>query len=91
VYAYGKLEELGFGVNAMYYEGGMGYAGSYDEHGDQEINLEGLSADDIANDHPELDEAFCISDCMREYEAENEEELTAWIKDGAEKKALIAE
>jgi hypothetical protein len=29
---------------------------------------------------------------MREYEAENEEELTAWIKDGVEqKKALIAE
>ena len=91
VNAYDKLVELGFGVNAMYYEGGMGYAGSYDEHGDQEINLEGLSADDIANDHPELDECFGISECMREYEAENEEELTAWIKDGAEKKALIAE
>jgi hypothetical protein len=70
----------------------MAYAGSYDEHGDQEINLEGLSADDIANDHPELDEAFGISECMREYEAENEEELTAWIKDGVEqKKLLVAE
>ncbi len=92
VNAYDKLVELGFGVNAMYYEGGMGYAGSYDEHGDQEINLEGMSADDIERDHPELDEAFCISDSMREYEAENEEELTAWIKEGAEKKAqLIAE
>jgi hypothetical protein len=91
VNAYEKLMELGFGVEAMYYEGGMGYAGSYDENGDQEISLEGLSADDIANDHPELDEAFCISDSMREYEAENEEELTAWIKDGAEKKALISQ
>jgi hypothetical protein len=91
VNAYDKLVAMGFGVNAMYYEGGMGYAGSYDEHGDQEINLEGLSADDIEHDHPELDECFCISDSMREYEAENEEELTAWIKDGAEKKALIAE
>jgi hypothetical protein len=29
---------------------------------------------------------------MREYEAEEQEELTEWIKDGAEKKAqLIAE
>jgi hypothetical protein len=92
VNAYDKLVELGFGVNAMYYEGGMGYAGAYDEHGDQEINLEGLNADDIERDHPELDEAFGISECMREYEAENEEELTAWIKDGADKKAqLIAE
>jgi ribonucleoside-diphosphate reductase beta chain len=86
-----KLVELGFGVEAMYYEGGMAYAGSYGEYGDQEINLEGLSADDIENDHPELDEAFCISESIREYEAENEEELTAWIKDGAEKKALIAQ
>jgi hypothetical protein len=90
VAAYDKLVELGFGVNAMYYEGGMGYAGSYDEHGDQEINIEGMSADEIEQEHPELDEAFGISESIREYEAENEEELTAWIKDGAEKKSLIA-
>ena len=89
VNAYDKLVEMGFGVNAMYYEGGMGYAGSYDEHGDQEINLEGLSADDIERDHPELDEAFGISECMRENE--EPEELTEWLKDGIEqKKALIA-
>ena len=88
--AYERLEELGFGVNAMYFEGGMAYAGEYSDGCDNEINLEGMSADDIENDHPELDEAFGISENMREYEAENEEELTAWIKDGAEKKALIA-
>ena len=87
--AYDKLVEMGFTVEAMYYEGGMGYAGSYDEHGDQEINLEGLSADDIERDHPELDEAFGISECMRENE--EPEELTEWLKDGIEqKKALIA-
>ena len=92
VNAYVKLEELGFGVNAMYYEGGMAYAGAYGEGGDEEINLEGMSADDVENHYPEIDEAFGISESMREYEAENEEELTAWIKDGAEKKAqLIAE
>ncbi len=93
VNAYDKLVELGFGVNAMYYEGGMGYAGAYDEHGDQEINIEGLSADEIEQNHPELDEAFAISESIREYEAENqEEEVTEWIKDGVDKKAqLIAE
>ena len=90
VNAYEKLVEMGFGVEAMYYEGGMGYAGVYGEEGDVEISLDGLSADDIERDHPDLDEAFGISECMREYEAENEEELTAWLKDGAEKKALIA-
>jgi hypothetical protein len=91
VAAYEKLVEMGFRVEAMYYEGGMAYAGSFGEGGDEEINLEGLSADDVERDYPELDECFGISECMREYEAENEEELTAWIKDGAEKKALIAQ
>jgi len=91
VNAYVKLEELGFGVNAMYYEGGMAYAGAYGDGNDEEINLEGMSADDVENQYPEIDEAFGISESMREYEAENQEELTAWIKDGAEKKALIAE
>jgi hypothetical protein len=88
--AYEKLVEMGFGVEAMYYEPGMGYAGAYGEEGDVEISLDGLSADDIERDHPDLDECFGISESMREYEAENEEELTAWLKDGAEKKALIA-
>jgi hypothetical protein len=91
VYAYDKLVELGFGVNAMYHEPGMGYAGIYDEHGDQEISLDGLSADEVEQNYPELDEAFGISESIREYEAENEEELTQWLKDGVEqKKALIA-
>jgi hypothetical protein len=92
--AYSKLEELGFKVNAMYYEGGMAYAGAYGDGNDEEINLEGMSADEIEQNHPELDEAFGISESIREYEAENEEELTTWIKDGIEenkKIGLIAE
>ena len=80
--AYSKLEELGFKVNAMYYEGGMAYAGAYGDGNDEEINLEGMSADEIEQNHPELDEAFGISESIREYEAEQEEELTEWIKDG---------
>ena len=94
VNAYDKLTELGFGVNAMYYEGGMAYAGIYDsENGDEEYNLEGMNSQQVIDDIPaELDEAFGISECMAEYEAEEEEDLTAWVKDGAEKKAqLIAE
>jgi hypothetical protein len=87
--AYSKLEELGFKVNAMYYEGGMAYAGAYGDGNDEEINLEGMSADDIENQYPEIDEAFGIAESIREYEAENEEELTTWIKDGAEKRAEL--
>jgi hypothetical protein len=89
VNAYEKLVDLGFGVEAMYYEPGMGYAGSFGKHGDEEISLEGLSADDIERDYADLDECFGISESMREYEAENEEELTEWIKDGAEKRGLV--
>ena len=86
VNAYVKLEELGFKVNAMYYEGGMAYAGAYGDGNDEEINLEGMSADDIEQHYPEIDEAFGIAESIREYQAENEEELTQWIREGAEAK-----
>ena len=92
VSAYEKLTKMGFTVGAMYYEPGMAYCGIYDsETGDDEYNLEGMSADQVEDTIPsELDEAFGISEAIREYEAENEEELTAWIKDGVEqKKALV--
>ena len=86
--AYDKLVELGFGVEAMYYEGGMAYAGSYGENGDEEINLEGMTADQVEQEYPELDECFGISESMREYE--EPEELSEWLKDGIEqKKALV--
>jgi len=85
VNAYYRLEELGFTVNAMYYEGGMNYAGQFLDGEDEEISLEDMTADDIEQNHPELDEAFAISESMREYEAENEEELTEWIREGADR------
>jgi hypothetical protein len=89
--AYEKLEALGFGVNAMYYEGGMCYAGVYGDGGDEELNLEGMGADEIEQNYPELDEAFGISESIREYLSQEQEELTEWLKDGIEqKKALIA-
>lgn len=94
VQAYEKLEQLGFRVNAMFYEPGMAFAGSYADGCCDDFEISGMSADDIERDYPELDEAFGISECMREYEAENEEELTEWIKDGVEQKknlGLIAE
>jgi hypothetical protein len=91
VNAYEKLVDMGFRVEAMYYEPGMAYAGSFGEAGDEEISLEGMSADDIERDYPELDECFGIAECMREYE--DPEELTEWLKDGVEQKkiGLVAE
>jgi len=92
VNAYEKLEQLGFRVNAQFYESGMAFAGSYEDGNCDDFSLEGMSADDIERDYPELDECFGISESIREYEAMEQEELTAWIKDGVEQNAkLIAE
>jgi hypothetical protein len=82
VSAYEKLEAMGFRVEAMYYESGMGYAGTYSDGDDNTVELEGMSANDIEREYPELDECFGIAECMREYE--DEEELTEWIKEGVE-------
>jgi len=82
VAAYEKLESMGFRVNAMYYEPGMGYAGSFSDGSCDDAELEGLSADDIEREYPELDEAFGIAEMMREYQ--EDEELTEWIKEGVE-------
>ena len=91
VNAYEKLEKLGFRVEAQFYEGGMAFAGTYSDGNCDELNLEGMTADEIEKDYPDLDECFGISESMREYEEENEEELTSWIKDGVEqKKSLVA-
>jgi hypothetical protein len=91
VTAYEKLTEMGFTVGAMYYEPGMAYAGIYDsETGDEEYNLEGMSSQQVIDEIPaELDEAFGISECIAEYEAEETEELTEWIKDGAEQRTKL--
>jgi hypothetical protein len=52
----------------------------------------GMSSVEVADGIPsELDECFGISEMLQEYESENQEELTEWLKDGVEqKKALIA-
>ena len=89
VAAYDKLVELGFTVDAYYYEGGMAYAGTYSNGNDDSISLEGMTADEIEQDYPDLNEAFGIAECMREYE--EPEQLSEWLKDGIEqKKALVA-
>jgi hypothetical protein len=89
VAAYEKLEALGFKVDAMFYEPGMAFTGSYSNGSCDEINLEGLSANDVERDYPDLDECFGISECMREYQ--EDEELTEWIKDGKEKLGLVSQ
>jgi hypothetical protein len=87
--AYEKLEAQGFRVSAMFYESGMAFAGSYEDGSCDDFSLEGMTADEIEQDYPEINDAFGIAESIREYEAENEEELTEWIKDGVEKRSEL--
>jgi hypothetical protein len=95
IQAYEKLTAMGFTVGAMYYEPGMAYCGIWEDGNDEYYNLEGMGSQQVIDELPvELDEAFGISECIAEYEAEEEEELTEWIKDGVEqnkKLGLVSE
>jgi hypothetical protein len=73
--AYEKLLEMGFEIEAMYYEPGMAYAGVWDNGHDDYYEYGGLDSAGIAETLPaELDEAFGISESVAEWEAEQEEE-----------------
>jgi hypothetical protein len=86
------LVEQGFEVVLYYYEPGMGYCGKFEDGSDEYYEYSDENSNTVrAAIGSDLDDMFGISESMAEYEAENEEEeLTEWIKDGAEKKALIA-
>lgn len=92
----GIAEELvnrGLSVTLHYYEPGMAYVGKFEDGYDDCYELGGETSQTVrAAIGDELDDMWGISETMAEYEADNEEELTQWIKDGADKKAqLIAE
>jgi hypothetical protein len=86
------LVEQGFEVVLYYYEPGMGYCGKFEDGYDEYYEYSDENSKTVRTAiGSDLDDMFGISESMAEYEAENEEEeLTEWIKDGAEKKALIA-
>lgn len=85
--AYQKLEAMGFSVDAMYYEPGMAFAGWYQDGNDDYYELGDMDSQQVADTIPsELDEAFAITENMREWELENRDELQAWIEDAVEAK-----
>ena len=70
-----KMMDLGFSVRLYYYEPGMCFAGIYDEDGDDFYELGDMNSEQVKEELPEvLDDMFGISECMAEYEAENEDE-----------------
>jgi hypothetical protein len=69
--AYEKLCDLGFSVRGYYFEGGMMFAGVWDDGYDDYVELGGLSSEQIKEEIPEaLDEMFGISETIAEYEQE---------------------
>ena len=76
--AYEKLADMGFSVRAYYYEGGMCFAGVWEDFIDDYYDLGGMTSEQVKEELPEaLDEMFCISEYMAEWEEENEEEEDA--------------
>lgn len=82
------LVEQGFEVTLYYYEPGMGFVGKFEDGYDEMYELSGETSKTVrAAIGDELDDFFGISESMDEYE--EDEELTEWIKDGADKRAEL--
>jgi hypothetical protein len=72
--AYEKLMEQGFKIIAYYYEPGMAFCGKWEDGSDDYYEYAGMSSQEIADTIPDdLDECFCISEQVAEWEEENEE------------------
>ena len=73
VAAYEQLKDMGFYIEAMYYEPGMAFVGSWTDGFDTPYAIEGNS-EWVRENIPEyLDEAFAISENMEQWEEEYDE------------------
>ena len=72
--AYQKMIEMGFSIRAYYYEGGCCYCGVWEDGNDEEYSIDGNSEWVSENIPKEIDDEFCISESMAEWESENEED-----------------
>ena len=73
VEAYRKFEELGFVINAFYYEPGVVFAGQYYDGEDDCYDLSGMDSEQVEEELPEeINEEFGISESMKENENQEE-------------------
>ena len=80
VEAYGVLKEMGFTIEAYYYEPGMQFAGVWIDGVDEFYQDWGDAAGAVDMLPEELDEMFAISENQAEWEAESED----WDEDEGE-------
>lgn len=76
-------------LGGYYYEPGMGFCGAWSNGSDEQYDISGDSHWVEENIPESIIEEFDIVESMRSYE--DEEELTTWIKDGAQKRNLSLE
>ena len=69
--AYRKMEDLGFTISAYYYEGGCAFCGRYGAGYDDCYSIDCKSYWVKENIPEDIDEMFCISESMAEWEDEN--------------------
>ena len=75
IQAYEKMLDLGFSIRASYYEPGMCFAGIWEDGEDDFYELGDMTSEQVREELPEhLDEAYGISECMAEWEEENQDE-----------------
>ncbi len=86
---YDKLVEMGYEVEATYYEPGMAFVGRWDNGVDDCIEFSGETSKTVRDViGEELDDEYGISESMAEYEDENKDEVTQWYEEGVESKGL---
>jgi hypothetical protein len=70
---YDKMVEIGFNLEAGYYEPGVNFCGQYFDGSEETYELNNLTSDEVREQIPEeLDEMFSISEQMAEWEEEQE-------------------
>ncbi len=82
--AFETMISRGYEVRALYMGEGCEYAGIFDNGQDDYYGNFANSRDAQKRLPQELDDMFNIVETLEEYERENEEELTQWIREGAE-------
>ena len=88
-HAFETMIDRGYEVRALYVGEGCEYAGIWDNGQDDYYNTTDGSKDAARKLPKELDETFNIVEQLEEWERENEEDLTLWIKDGIEANKAI--
>lgn len=83
---YEKMETMGFDVEGYYYEPGMGFVGVWRNGWDECVELSGLDSKTVRDAiGEELDDYWCISESMAQWEDEEKDEVQIWYEDGVAK------